>query len=197
MLYITHIKPFFDKAGTVVGLMLFAPVLLLICIVNLVLYRKVFFIQERSGYKMQSFKLIKFQTMIDSKENGAENDMNRITAFGKFLRMTSLDELPQLINILKGEMSLIGPRPLLLQYNEMYTQEQKQRFDVMPGLTGWAQVQGRNKLDWQKRFDLDNFYVQKQSFRLDILILAKTFFQLIKIHEVNASEEFTMKPFKN
>jgi len=197
MLYIAHIKPFFDKVSTVAGLMLFTPVLLLICIVNLVLYRKVFFIQERSGYKMQSFKLIKFQTMIDSKDNGAENDMNRITSFGKFLRMTSLDELPQLINILKGEMSLIGPRPLLLHYNEMYTQEQKQRFDVMPGLTGWAQVQGRNKLDWQKRFDLDNFYVQKQSFRLDILILAKTFFQLIKIHEVNASEEFTMKPFKN
>ena len=197
MFYKTHIKQLFDKVCTILGLMLLTPVLLLICIVNYVLYKKIFFVQERSGFKMQSFKLIKFQTMVDSAVDGFENDMDRITLFGKILRMTSLDEIPQLINVLKGEMSLIGPRPLLLQYNEIYTQEQKQRFDAMPGITGWAQVQGRNKMDWTKRFELDNFYVQNLSFKLDMLILVKTFFQIIKIHEVNASDELTMKPFKN
>ena len=197
MFYKTHIKQLFDKVYTILGLLVLTPVLLLICMINLVLYKKIFFVQERAGFKMQSFKLIKFQTMIDSENNSLENDMNRITAFGKFLRMTSLDELPQLINILKGDMSLIGPRPLLLHYNTMYSEEQKQRFDAMPGLTGWAQVQGRNKIDWKSRFDMDNFYVQNLSFKLDILILVKTFFQLFKIHEVNASSDFTMKPFKN
>lgn len=197
MFYKTHIKQFFDKICTIIGLLALTPVLLLICIINLVLYKKIFFVQQRSGYHMQSFKLIKFQTMVDSADHRFENDMNRITTFGRFLRMTSLDELPQLINVLKGEMSLIGPRPLLFHYNDIYSEEQKKRFEVMPGLTGWAQVQGRNKSDWEKRFRMDNFYVQNLSFRLDILILVKTFFQLFKIHEVNASSEFTMKPFKN
>lgn len=197
MFYKIHIKQLFDKVCTILGLMLLTPVLLLICIINLGLYKKVFFVQERSGFKMRSFKLIKFQTMLDSTEGGLEKDINRITVFGKILRMTSLDELPQLINVLKGEMSLIGPRPLLIEYNENYSQEQKRRFDVMPGITGWSQVKGRNKIDWKERFELDNFYVQNLSFKLDMLILVKTFFQIIKIHEVNASDEFTMKPFKN
>ena len=197
MFYKTHIKPFFDKGFTIIGLVAISPILLLICMINLTLYRKIFFVQERSGYKMQSFKMIKFQTMHDEQEGIPKTDMQRMTGFGKILRITSLDELPQLFNILKGEMSIIGPRPLLLSYAAHYSEEQKQRFEVVPGITGWAQVNGRNKINWKQRFVLDNFYVQNISFGLDILILVKTFFQILKIHEVNASKDFTMKPFKN
>ncbi|MGN6645021.1 MAG: sugar transferase [Cytophaga sp.] len=197
MFYRTHMKPFFDKGCTIIGLLIISPVLLLICMINLMLYKKVFFIQERSGYKMQSFKMIKFQTMRDEQAGIQQTDMQRMTGFGKILRLTSLDELPQLFNILKGEMSIVGPRPLLLNYAGHYSDEQKQRFEVIPGITGWAQVNGRNKINWKQRFVLDNFYVQNISFGLDILILVKTFFQILKIHEVHASKDFTMKPFKN
>jgi undecaprenyl phosphate N,N'-diacetylbacillosamine 1-phosphate transferase len=158
-------------------------------------YKNVFFIQERSGKNLQSFKLLKFQTMRASDAT-AISDSERTTSFGKLLRNTSLDELPQLILVLVGKMSLIGPRPLLVEYNQRYSEQQLKRFTVKPGISGWAQVNGRNKTTWEKRFELDVFYVENISFKLDMRILVKTFFQLIKYSEINESENQTMKPFK-
>lgn len=125
------------------------------------------------------------------------SDMDRMTRFGRILRNTSLDELPQLFLVITGTMSLIGPRPLLIDYNALYTPEQRNRFDAKPGITGWAQVNGRNQTTWEQRFQFDIFYVKNVSFKMDMLILVKTFFQLIKFSEVNASENETMKPFNN
>ena len=153
-----------------------------------------FFIQERSGLNMQSFKFVKFQTMTDEATIWV-SEMNRTTRFGRILRNTSMDELPQLFLVIIGTMSLIGPRPLLVDYNAHYSVEQRSRFDVKSGITGWAQVNGRNKTTWEERFRFDVFYVKNVSFRMDMLILVKTFFQLTKFSEINASENQTMKPF--
>lgn len=196
MFYTQYGKPFLDRLIAAIVLVVFFPILLLISIINYGIYRNVFFIQERSGLKMQSFRFFKFQTMIQADTIWV-SDINRTTRFGQFLRSTSLDELPQLFLVISGTMSLIGPRPLLVDYNASYTREQRTRFDVKPGITGWAQVNGRNKSTWEERFQFDIFYVKNVSFKMDMLILVKTFFQLIKFSEVNASEDETMKPFNN
>ncbi|WP_299248768.1 sugar transferase [uncultured Cytophaga sp.] len=195
MFYTNFTKLFLDRFVAAGGIIFLSPILLLISIINFAYYGNVFFIQERSGKGLQSFKLLKFQTM---KEDSSAfiSDIERTTSYGKLLRITSLDELPQLFLVLIGRMSLIGPRPLLVEYNQYYSEPQLKRFTVKPGITGWAQVNGRNKITWERRFELDIYYVENVSIRLDMRILVKTFFQLLKYSEINESENQTMKPFK-
>lgn len=176
--YAKFIKPIADWMVAFVLMVILMPILMLIIIVNLILGHKVFFYHKRPGYHARLFNLIKFST-INSVDGSIDN-------FGKFLRSTSLDELPQLINILKGEMSFIGPRPLLINYMDKYSEEQKNRHFVKPGITGWAQVNGRNRIDFNKKMELDLFYVENISFKLDIKIILKTGHQLLKYSEADA-----------
>jgi lipopolysaccharide/colanic/teichoic acid biosynthesis glycosyltransferase len=158
---------------------------------------EVFFVQQRPGKNEKIFGLIKFKTMRDlfDAEGNSLPDKDRITPIGEFVRKTSMDELPQLLNVLKGDMSLVGPRPLLIEYIPLYSDFQKRRHEVKPGITGWSQVNGRNAISWQKKFELDVFYVKHLSFNLDIKILFLTFFKVFKASDINASESLTMQPF--
>jgi len=159
---------------------------------------KPFFFQIRPGKNEKLFKIIKFKTMNDAKDEQGNllEDAKRLTLVGNFVRKTSLDELPQLINVLKGDMSLIGPRPLLVEYLELYNEEQKQRHLIRPGITGWAQVHGRNKITWNQKFKYDIWYVENCSFWLDVKIIIKTIKKVIKSEGVNAGENMTMNRFK-
>ncbi|MDN4166627.1 sugar transferase [Cytophagales bacterium LB-30] len=158
---------------------------------------KPFFYQERPGWKQQPFKIIKFKTMNDKKDAQGNllPDVQRLTAFGKYVRKLSLDELPQLINVLKGDMSLIGPRPLLFKYIPLYSVEQNRRHELRPGITGWAQVNGRNSISWTRKFELDVFYVDNCSFMLDFRIFWLTILKIIKREGINQSEARPMQPF--
>lgn len=193
------IKPFFDR---IVALFLFIILLPVIGIISLILLfsfkKNILFIQERSGKNGLSFNLIKFRTMHNLYDNRGLllPDMERITPVGSFLRKTSLDELPQLINIVRGEMSFVGPRPLLPEYLPLYNEEQRRRMEVMPGITGWAQVNGRNALSWHERFKLDVWYVDHQSFWIDLKILFLTLVKVLKAEGINNSQTHTMEPFK-
>jgi undecaprenyl phosphate N,N'-diacetylbacillosamine 1-phosphate transferase len=197
-MYIRYFKRAFDFLFSFIALVLFAPVLVLIALL-LVLQNNgnPFFLQIRPGKDEKPFKIIKFKTMTDERDNNGDllPDNQRITALGKFVRKTSLDELPQLINVLKGDMSLVGPRPLLFKYIPLYTQEQKRRHEVRPGITGWAQVNGRNSISWTKKFNYDIEYVDNISFKLDFHILWLTFQKVIKREGVNQSAERPMQPF--
>lgn len=197
MFYTSFTKPFIDKLIAITGIICLAPVFLLISILNYALYKKVLFIQERAGQHLKPFQLIKFQTMkaADTSPDAASGDIHRITGLGKLLRITSMDELPQLFLVLTGEMSLVGPRPLPVLYNTRYTAIQRQRFIAKPGITGLAQVSGRNALSWEERFQFDVSYSKDISFRLDLFILLKTVSQLMRYKEVYASDSITMKPF--
>ena len=157
----------------------------------------VFFRQQRTGLHGNFFKLIKFRTMSEAKsaDGSVLGDAARLTPFGKFLRRTSLDELPELINVLKGDMSLVGPRPLLPEYLPYYNTDQRRRHDVKPGLTGWAQVNGRNALSWEERFKLDVWYVENLSFGLDLKILAKTVGVAFSGAGISADDHATMPRF--
>jgi|TARA_B110000908_G_C10260065_1_gene458542 lipopolysaccharide/colanic/teichoic acid biosynthesis glycosyltransferase len=159
----------------------------------------VFFTQLRPGKNEEIFKLYKFKTMKDTISTDGEllPDHLRTTRIGKFVRSTSLDEIPQLLNVLKGEMSFIGPRPLLIKYLPMYNNEQRKRHDVKPGITGLAQVKGRNKITWDKRFELDLEYVNNQGFILDLQIFLLTIKKVILREDINTSNNETMKSFKN
>ena len=200
MIYQNGVKRIIDIFLSLVGLLLSSPVLLLV-ILFLYLANKpagIFFLQARPGRKEKIFKVIKFKTMND-KRNSSGNllpDEVRLTKIGRFIRSTSLDELPQLINVLKGDMSLIGPRPLLVQYLPLYSKEQARRHDVRPGITGWAQVNGRNAISWQKKFELDVWYVDHVSFLLDLKILFLTIKKVFKREGINQTEEATMEVFK-
>tara|TARA_R110002050_G_scaffold299955_1_gene467092 strand:+ start:12075 stop:12599 length:525 start_codon:yes stop_codon:yes gene_type:complete len=158
---------------------------------------KSFFYQERPGKNGNIFKIIKFKTMNDKKDEHGEflPFDKRVTKTGLFIRKYSLDEIPQLINVLKGDMSIVGPRPLLVQYLPLYNETQKIRHDVKPGITGWAQVNGRNAIDWEKKFELDVWYVQHLSFALDLKILVLTAKKVILKDGVNSSENLNMPPF--
>lgn len=158
----------------------------------------VFFYQIRPGFKEKPFYIIKFKTMTDKKdEHGALlPDMQRITTVGSWVRKFSLDELPQLLNVLKGDMSLIGPRPLLFKYLPLYSDEQRRRHEVKPGITGWAQVNGRNAISWEKKFELDRYYVEHISFALDIKIIWLTIIKILKREGINQSEMRPMQPFE-
>lgn len=159
--------------------------------------KPVFFIQERPGKNAKIFKIYKFRTMNNKTDTNGDllPDIQRITKVGKFVRLLSLDELPQLINVLKGEMSLIGPRPLLVEYLDKYSTEQARRHEVRPGITGWAQVNGRNAISWDEKFRLDVWYVENVSFCLDIKILIMTVLKVIRRESVNADSNSTMYKF--
>ena len=177
------LKSLFDKVSAFVGLITLSP---LFCLFSVLIYfdmgRPVIFKQKRPGMNDEIFTMYKFRTMTDAKdEKGAFlPDHIRLTKLGRFLRGTSIDELPELVNVLKGDMSLVGPRPLLIEYLERYSPEQKRRHHIKPGITGWAQVNGRNELSWEKRFKLDIWYVDNQNFLLDLKILALTILKVLK-----------------
>lgn len=177
-MYRFFFKRVIDLSFALMSTILFIPIFIVIAIViKLKQKGAIFYIQERPGYKGKIFKAYKFKTMTDKKDfNGMLlPDKDRITGIGKFIRSTSLDELPQLFNIIKGDMGIVGPRPLLPKYLGLYTEDQKRRHDVKPGLTGWAQVNGRNDISWIKKFELDVWYVDHISFLLDIKIILMTF----------------------
>ena len=189
----------FDILISALGLLLFSPLLLLIILVSrLTLGRQVFFMQTRPGLQGRPFKIIKFRTMTDARcaKNQLLPDEHRLTAFGQFLRKSSLDELPELLNVLRGDMSMVGPRPLLMEYLPLYTPEQRRRHDVRPGLTGWAQIHGRNVTTWEERLARDVWYVDHRSFLLDLRILCLTLLQVFSLQGINASGHVTMPRFQ-
>lgn len=192
-MYKNYFKRFFDFVIVFLGFLCLSPIFIL---VTIALYfanqGKPFFFQERPGLNEKIFKIIKFKTMNDKKDANGNllSDAERLTPIGAFVRKTSLDEIPQLINVLKGDMSLIGPRPLLVSYLELYDDFEKQRHNVRPGITGWAQVNGRNAISWTKKFELDVFYVNNISFLLDCKILMQT------VKNVLSSKDISIVPVK-
>jgi len=192
-------KRIFDFLATMLGLVVFLPLLLIISLLVLVfLGTPILFIQPRPGYKGRPFITYKFRTMNDhcGPDGNLLPDATRLTPFGRFLRSTSLDDLPQLWNVLRGEMSLVGPRPLLMKYLECYTPEQMRRHDVLPGLTGWAQIHGRNILDWDEKFRMDVWYVDHRSFWLDMKILILTPWKVFKREGISQPGHATVEEFK-
>ena len=191
-------KRIIDIIGSLAGLIILSPVFL---VVSVLVYSKlgspIFFTQERVGKDGKIFKMIKFRTMLDSTNKFGEllDDEERLTPFGKKLRSTSLDELPELINVLKGDMSLVGPRPLLVEYIPLYSKHQFRRHEVNPGITGWAQINGRNSIDWETKFDLDVEYVDKFNLIMDIKILFLTVLKVIKRDGINQEGNATMEKF--
>ena len=174
------------------------PLLLFICIINLILNKgKILFLQDRTGYNGTVFKIIKFKTMNDKTNSEREllSDGERLTVFGRFLRFSSLDELPTLWNVLVGQMSLVGPRPLLVKYLDRYNDNQLRRLEVKPGLTGWAQINGRNSISWEKKFQYDVWYVDNQSLKLDLIIIFKTIGQVIRGKGISQKNHPTMEEF--
>jgi len=192
-------KRLFDFIVSIVLSVVLAPVIILLACVTLIsMGRPIFYVQERPGLHAKVFRLVKFRTMsldVDSDGQPLPDGM-RLTGFGKFLRATSLDELPEMWNIMKGDMSLVGPRPLLIQYLGHYSAEQARRHDVQPGLTGWAQINGRNALSWEEKFLLDVWYVDHQSFLLDLRILFMTVFQVLFARGINQPNSPTVEKFK-
>jgi len=191
-------KPAFDFVfGILLVALLTAPALLLVLLVRVKLGPPVFFTQTRPGLHGQPFQMIKFRTMTNARaDNGTLlPDCERLTCFGRYLRSTSLDELPELLNVLKGEMSLVGPRPLLMEYLPLYSPEQARRHEVKPGITGWAQVNGRNTISWEEKFELDVWYVDHQSFWLDLKILFLTVKRVFQRSGISAYGEMTMPRF--
>jgi lipopolysaccharide/colanic/teichoic acid biosynthesis glycosyltransferase len=184
---------------TLLGLVIILPLMLLISLpVWIFLGTPVLFRQQRPGYKGRPFITYKFRTMTNRTglDGNLLPDAERLTPFGRFLRSTSLDDLPQLFNVLRGEMSLVGPRPLLMQYLKRYTPEQMRRHDVLPGITGWAQIHGRNTLDWEEKFRLDVWYVDNWSFRLDLKILFLTPWKVFKREGISQPGHVTAEEFK-
>ena len=174
------------------------PLLLFICIVNFILNKgKIFFLQNRTGYNGTVFKIIKFKTMNDKTNSEREllSDGERLTVFGRFLRFSSLDELPTLWNVLVGQMSLVGPRPLLVKYLDRYNDNQLRRLEVKPGLTGWAQINGRNSISWEEKFQYDVWYVDNRSIKLDLIIIFKTIGQVIRGKGISHKNHPTMEEF--
>ena len=191
-------KRVFDLVAASLGLLILSPVLLLIAIlVRLLLGAPIIFAQQRPGYKGLPFNLYKFRTMTDSRDSAGRllPDSLRITTFGRLLRALSLDELPELFNVLRGDMSLVGPRPLLMDYLPLYSPEQARRHDIVPGLTGWAQVNGRISLDWPARFALDTWYVDHWSFWLDIRILLMTIWKVVSREGISQPGQATTEYF--
>jgi lipopolysaccharide/colanic/teichoic acid biosynthesis glycosyltransferase len=192
-------KRLFDLTAAFLGLLLLLPFLLLLALaVLLTLGRPVLFCQQRPGYQGKPFITYKFRSMTDrrSPDGNLLPDAERLTSFGRWLRSTSLDDLPQLWNVLRGEMSLVGPRPLLMQYLERYSPEQRRRHDVLPGMTGWAQVNGRNAIDWDEKFRLDVWYVDHWSFGLDLRILWSTIRIVLKREGISQVGQATAEEFK-
>jgi undecaprenyl phosphate N,N'-diacetylbacillosamine 1-phosphate transferase len=198
-MYKSYFKRILDFIVALVLLLIFSP-LIIICFILLLVVNKgdALFFQVRPGYQSLPFTIFKFKTMHDGKDvNGnLMPDEFRLTQIGKVVRALSIDELLQLINVLKGDMSLVGPRPLLMQYLSRYSPEQARRHEVKPGITGWAQVNGRNAISWEQKFKLDVDYVEKQSFTLDLKILWITFLNVIQRKGISADGHVTMEEFK-
>jgi sugar transferase EpsL len=191
-------KRIMDLAGAIAGLILLAPVLAWLYLrVRRVLGTPVLFTQERPGFHGRPFRLVKFRTMNDARDTAGNllPDAERLTPFGRWLRATSLDELPELWNVLRGDMSLVGPRPLLMQYLNRYSPEQARRHEVRPGITGYAQVNGRNAISWEEKLTLDGWYVDHRSVWLDVRILALTVWKVLRREGIAADGEATMPEF--
>lgn len=197
-MYRRYFKRLFDVVGAGFGLICCAPLLLVVAF-GLFLTRKgsVFFLQERPGKDGRVFRIVKFRTMTDERDdNGALlSDDSRSTRIGRFLRATSLDELPQLFNVLRGDMSIIGPRPLLVEYLPLYSAHQARRHEVLPGITGWAQCHGRNAISWQEKFELDVWYVDHLSFATDVRILLTTLRKVLKREGITPENQMTVEYF--
>lgn len=197
-MYKNYLKRFLDFTIALIGLICLSPIFI---VVTIGLYfanqGKPFFFQARPGLNEKIFKIIKFKTMNDKKDAQGNllSDAERLTPIGAFVRKTSLDEIPQLINVLKGDMSLIGPRPLLPQYLPLYNETQRKRHLVRPGITGWAQVNGRNAISWQKKFELDVWYVENLSFATDLNVFFTTFKKVFKSEGISADGHVTIEPF--
>lgn len=197
-MYKSFFKPIIDVIMAIVGFLVLSPIFI---IVTICLYfsndGKPFFFQLRPGKDGKIFRIMKFKTMNDKRDTTGEllPDAKRLTKTGKFVRKTSLDELPQLINVLKGDMSLVGPRPLLPEYLSLYNDFQKQRHNVKPGITGWAQINGRNAISWEDKFNLDVWYVQNLSALLDLKIVLKTMQKVIRREGISAANSVTIERF--
>lgn len=196
--FYSKIKRILDFIISLIALIVFSPIMIIVAILVYVkLGSPIIFKQDRPGKDGKVFKMYKFRTMLDSynKFGEALPDEERLTKFGKILRSTSLDELPELINVIKGDMSLVGPRPLLVEYLELYSEEQNRRHDVRPGITGWAQVNGRNSIGWNEKLNLDVEYVDNLSFLLDIKILFLTVYKVFKRDGINQDGNVTIEKF--
>ena len=197
-MYKNLIKPILDFILAVLLIIIFSPIILIVALlIKLKLGSPILFTQERPGLNGKIFRIYKFRTMSDERDSKGDllSDELRLKGFGKLIRKSSLDELPQLFNVLKGEMSFVGPRPLLVEYLKLYNQEQAKRHNVKPGITGWAQVNGRNAISWEEKFKLDVYYVEHISFMLDCKILYMTFFKVLKRKDINSNTNITMEKF--
>jgi lipopolysaccharide/colanic/teichoic acid biosynthesis glycosyltransferase len=198
MIYTFFLKRFFDFITALFALIILFPFFCLILMFLIISNSgKPFFFQIRPGKNEKLFRVIKFKTMNDKKDSNGDflPDSERITKTGNFIRKTSLDEIPQLINVLKGDMSLIGPRPLLVEYLELYNDNERLRHSVKPGITGWAQINGRNAISWKKKLELDVWYVNNLSFFLDLKIFLGTFKKVLKSEDISANNHVTMEKF--
>jgi len=198
-LYKHILKPALDGLAALILLILLLPLIIGVIILLAIANKgSIFFLQKRPGYQAKPFNIIKFKTMRDAYDEAGNQlpDEVRLTKIGQWVRSASLDEVSQLINVLKGDMSLVGPRPLLKQYLDRYTSEQARRHEVKPGITGWAQVNGRNAISWEEKFRYDVEYVEKQSFLFDLKILWMTFFNVIRRKGISAEGHATMEEFK-
>lgn len=198
LVYIHIIKAFLDRAVALVAFIILSP-LFIILVIRLTIANsgKPFFFQARPGKKAKIFKVVKFKTMNDKRDAQGNllPDADRLTDVGSFIRRTSLDELPQLINVIKGDMSIVGPRPLLVEYLPLYNEEQRHRHDVKPGITGWAQTNGRNAISWEQKFTYDTWYVANISFLLDLKIIFRTFNKVSKSEGISSATSATMEKF--
>ena len=197
-MYKNYLKRPLDFILSTLAFLLASPIFLLVTLLLAIVNNgSAFFFQARPGKDEKIFKVIKFKTMTDEKGANGEllPDSDRLTAIGSFVRKTSLDEIPQLLNVIKGDMSLIGPRPLLVQYLPLYNKEQKRRHNVRPGISGWAQVNGRNTISWEKKFEYDVWYVDNLSFLLDLRIIFKTVWKVFKSEGISQDGEATMTYF--
>lgn len=198
-MYKNFFKPTFDRFLAFVLIVLFLPLMVMVAfMIFLWDGRPVIFTQNRPGKDGKIFKIYKFRTMTNDKDENGKllPDKDRLKGIGRLIRSTSLDELPQLFNVLKGDMSFVGPRPLLVEYLPLYNEKQKKRHNVKPGITGWAQVNGRNAISWKQKFEYDVWYVQNLSFFLDMKILWMTFMKVLKRDGVSSASHITMEKFK-
>ncbi len=197
-MYRGYFKPFIDFCLSLLGLIVLLPLFLIVMALLAIANKgRVFFVQPRPGMNGRIFRLIKFKTMNDARNETGDllPDAQRLTPVGKFVRATSLDEIPQLLNVIKGNMSLVGPRPLLVEYLPLYSAEQARRHEVRPGITGWAQVNGRNSISWKEKFSLDVWYVDHLSFLLDLKIIMMTIIKVFRREDINKSGHATTELF--
>jgi lipopolysaccharide/colanic/teichoic acid biosynthesis glycosyltransferase len=198
-MYKSYIKRLLDFSLSLLGFICLLPIFLLVTLFLMFANNgKAFFLQARPGKNGKIFKVIKYKTMNDKKGMDGQllSDAERLTSIGRFIRKTSLDEVPQLLNVIKGDMSLVGPRPLLVEYLPLYNNEQAKRHNVCPGITGWAQINGRNAISWQQKFEYDVWYVNHISFTLDIRILLMTILKVFKSDGITSYSSVTMEKFE-